>query len=104
MAKQMLLNGDKIGFRSSGHSLWPRVHSNDCCFYEPIPVNDDILLGDIVFCEVQPGNRFFAHVVLSQEFCYSNAKPFWLIGNIKNIVNGWCYREHIYGRVYLVLR
>ena len=61
--KEQLQDGKPVIYRSSGWSLYPRVHSNDLCTYEPVKSADDVQLDDIVFCQVQPGNRFYAHVV-----------------------------------------
>ena len=69
---------------------------------------------DIVFCEVQPTGRFFAHKVMYYE--YEHAEPvdsargteaifrikYW-IGNNKGHINGWCYQHHIYGRMVEVV-
>ena len=58
-----------VCYRQSGNSLYPRIHSNDLTTYVPVTkewmANED----DIVFCEVQPGNRFYAY--LSSAGCIS---------------------------------
>ena len=58
----------------------------------------EICVGDIVFCQVQPGERYFAHIVLEvvQPNYYTEAK-YYQIGNITGHRNGWCFREHIFG-------
>ena len=58
----------------------------------------EISVGDIVFCQVQPGERYFAHIVLEvvQPNYYTEAK-YYQIGNITGHRNGWCFREQIYG-------
>ena len=54
-------------------------------------------MGDIVFCQVQPSQHYYAHFVLSiEQDYYANEEKYW-IGNIQGKRNGWCYREHIYG-------
>ena len=63
LLKENLQAGKPVIYRSSGWSLWPRVWPNDQCTYEPVTSADQVHKEDIVFCEVQPGDRFFAHVV-----------------------------------------
>ena len=53
-------------------------------------------LGDIVFCQVQPSQLFYAHIVHNVERSYVH-RPKYSIGNIRGHINGWCYREHIFG-------
>ena len=91
-----LQRGQNAYFKSSGRSLEPRVKSGDGCTYVPIR-DSDINLEDIVFCAVQPHNRIFAHRVTKISFCYG--KPFYTIANKSGHENGWCYREHIYGKL-----
>ena len=62
--KKQLQKGNTVQYTSSGNSLWPHVKSGDCCLYEPVKYESDLELYDIVFCEVQPYNRFFAHKIL----------------------------------------
>ena len=57
----------------------------------------EIGVGDIVFCQVQNSQQFYAHIVLSVEWDYhANETKYW-IGNIEQKHNGWCFREHIFG-------
>ena len=67
---------------------------------------------DIVFCQVQPSERYFAHKVIYFEWEQTAAsapgssefqgkwytKKYW-IGNNKGHINGWCHEKHIYGRL-----
>ena len=59
LIKEQLQLGKPVVYRSSGWSLWPRVWSNDLCSYDPVTSANEVRCGDIVFCQVQPGDRFF---------------------------------------------
>ena len=112
MIKTNLLAGNTVQFRSSGNSLYPIVESGDSCVFEPVDSCKDLRMGwDIVFCEVQPTNRFFAHKVLYWEWepvdppagSAPRTEPtyrakYW-IGNNKGHINGHCYEHQIYGRL-----
>jgi hypothetical protein len=100
LVKDALQAGHTVVFRSSGGSLWPRVHSGDSCTYAPVNVLSQIGLDDVVFCAVQPGNRFMAHVV-KKIFAYEGR---WCctISNLVGRENGWCEMEHIYGKLIRV--
>ena len=97
LIKEQLKLGKPMIYRSSGWSLYPRVHSNDMCFYDPVMYADEVNENDIVFCQVQPGDRFFAHVVSRKWF--QNGEWYFTISNLKGRENGWCSMEHIYGRL-----
>ena len=98
MIKDHLLQGKSVQYKSGGNSLYPKVWSGDTCMYVPVKLGTPIIAGDIVFCQVQPYNRFFAHMVLRIDTPADPAeKPKYWIGNIEGRENGWCYREHIYG-------
>ena len=64
--KDLLQEGRTITFRSEGWSLWPKVSSMDATTYEPVKSAEDVGETDIVFCEVQPGDRFCARMVKSK--------------------------------------
>ena len=49
------------------------------------------------FCQVQRSQQYYAHIVLSIEHDYHAKEQKYWIGNIEQRVNGWCFREHIYG-------
>ena len=105
--KQQLQAGLNVCYRSSGSSLWPRVCCNDRCTYEPVrDASVQVEVGDIVFCQVQPSDRFYAHVVAKKAlipvWCPVDIRTqqhYFTITNIKGHVNGWCYAEHIYGKL-----
>ena len=46
---------------------------------------------------MQRSQQYYAHIVLSIEHDYHAKEPKYWIGNICQKVNGWCFREHIYG-------
>ena len=105
-----LVDGRSVFYRSSGNSMWPLVQSDDACTFHPIQAvsagdgehditkdESEIDVGDIVFCQVQRSQQYYAHIVLRVERdYYANEVKYW-IGNIQNRYNGWCYREHIFG-------
>ena len=98
LVKAELQNGNTVAFRSSGWSLYPRVCSGDSCTYQPVAnADDEIQEEDIVFCEVQPGNRFCAHIVRKIEDL--EGRRCFTIANYAGREIGWCYSEHIYGKL-----
>ena len=110
MIHEYLVDSRAVFYISSGNSMWPLVQSNDGCTFHPIQAVRDMVgehavhkeaseigVGDIVFCQVQPSQHYYAHFVLSiEQDYYANEEKYW-IGNIQQRINGWCYREHIYG-------
>ena len=100
MIKEQLQLGKPVIYRSSGWSLYPRVWSNDLCTYEPVTSIYQANVNDIVFCEVQPGDRFYAHLVSRRWF--QNGEWYFTITNLKGWSNGWCSLKHIYGRLIRV--
>ena len=104
--KEALLSGESVQFISGGNSLIPYVYSGDTCFLHPIVPGktSNILPGDIVFCAVQDGDRYYVHLVwrvLTWETNEGVKKQVYVIGNNKpepnKKCNGWSYREHIFG-------
>ena len=102
MIKEELQKGRTVIYRSSGWSLFPRVHSNDMTHYVPVTRDDEIQEDDIVFCEVQPGDRFYAHLVKCK-YRYEGGAWCYIIANLAGRENGWCSLCHIYGRLIRVL-
>jgi len=100
MCKDMLLAGRSVQFRSSGNSLHPFVRSGDVTMWEPVKDHSLLEVGDVVFCVVQPGDRFYGHMI--HEFgTWITGMSYYVIGNMKDSmrINGWCYAEHIFGRL-----
>ena len=104
--REALLQGHTVQFKSSGRSLEPLVFSGDVCFLHPIlpGCNSGILPGDIIFCHVRPGYRYYTHLVwgtYKERTEHGVEKDVFVIGNNrkgdKEKCNGWCYREMIYG-------
>ena len=104
LIREKLTAGFSVFYKSSGNSMWPLVQSGDACMFHPIqavtaegpfPIQkgrSEIGVGDIVFCQVQPSLRYYAHIVRAVKGAHE-----YKIGNIKGHINGWCYREHIFG-------
>ena len=102
MIKKMLQSGRSVQFRSSGNSLKPKVISGDVTMWEPVKDHSLLKVGDIVFCVVQPTGRYYGHAIYS--IAYWNGTKYWRISNLNEPphINGWCYKEHIYGQLYEV--
>ena len=87
--------------------MWPRVHDNDACTYEPVTRDEQVEKGDIVFCEVQPKGHFYAHLVQRKEWDYSRKAWKFTISNAKTgkgyVENGWAYIDTIYGKLVSVM-
>ena len=107
MMQETLLQGHPIQFKTGGRSLEPLVYSGDICFIWPLqPGITQIKPGDIVFCQVQPRQTYYVHLVWSVSNYRTKTgteRTCYLIGNNKQgegkKYNGYCYREHIYGIV-----
>ena len=103
LAKEALRAGRTISFCSSGNSLWPWIHSGDCCTYEPVTTASQLKLLDVVFCEVQPDHRstrkpaFFAHVIA--QIKPREGRLAYYIHNLRGHLNGHCFIEHIHGKM-----
>ena len=99
MMKDLLLSGRSVQYRGSGNSLAPLVRSGDVTMWDPVRDPSTLVVGDVVFCLVQPGDRFYGHMI--HEVGEWDGVPYWSIGNAKNPphINGWCQAEHIFGRL-----
>ena len=109
---RQLKGGMSVQFRSGGNSLYPAVHSGDCCLYESVSNCDFLDVDDIVFCKVQPNDRYYAHKILrikwvaatSSSSTAVSARRFFTIDKSSGHVNGWCYDEGLFGRLVEVLK
>ena len=97
--EEALKAGHAISYRSSGWSLWPRVVSGQVCTVIPVMFAEMVNEGDIVFCRVQETNEYYILKVLSIGWDRKRSKEYYWIGNNRGRKNGWCYLEHIFGKV-----
>ena len=83
MIQASLNAGRSVFYKSTGSSMWPLVQSEDACTFHPIQAvtakggkfsiqkeASEIEVGDIVFCQVQPSQLFYAHIVHKVERIY----------------------------------
>ena len=61
--KEQLQRGNPVQFRVWGLSMYPLVHKGDCCLFEPVVYVSRLRIGDIIFCQLDIGSRFFAHKI-----------------------------------------
>ena len=105
LLREFLESGRCVFYSSTGNSMWPLVQSNDACWFHPVQAvtrssgvhsfkkaESPLEVGDIVFCQVQPSQCYYAHIILEEA-----EGPKYFIGNIMQHRNGWCRREHIFG-------
>ena len=102
LVKEALLRGKPVTFRSSGHSLHPLVCSGDSCTYAPVTEPKKLRLHDIVFCQVQPDDRYYAHII--KQIVERKGRLRFIISNLEGRENGHCEMEHIYGKLIHVER
>ena len=86
--KEAFLSGTSVQFKGSGSSLSPFVCSGDICFLQPIVpgCSSQVLPGDIVFCAVQPNDRYYVHLVWTVyvwETDFRVKRTVYVIGNNK---------------------
>ena len=113
LIREVLMRGQSVQLRSSGNSLVPIIYPNDITFIRPIlpGCNSQIKAGDVIFCLVQPNDRWYIHLVWrigKWRDEYGIEKDIFVIGNNKKgfqrRCNGWCYREHVFGIVWKTQR
>jgi hypothetical protein len=110
MIHQMLSSGRPVQYRSTGNSLRPiGVYSGDVTVWEPITDPKQLVIGEVVWCQVRPTLQYFGHVIHEIEY-WENAEGsmvryFW-IGNLDTPpwYNGWCYDEDINGVLFEATR
>ena len=71
--------------------------------FEPVLHPETIRLGDIVFCQLQPGNMFVAHMI-RDIYWEKHPDRYFTIGHQAGYRNKWCQDQHIYGRLIEVVR
>ncbi len=90
--------GNRIVFRPTGDSMRPLIHSGDRVTLEPVGEHTPLATGDIVLCAV--GAQQLLHRIGEVRFDVLQAA--WRIENASGHVNGWVFRDAIYGRVVRV--
>ena len=68
LIKEELLKHKPVIYQSSGWSLYQYVSSGNQCTFHPVTDPSEVDVSNIVLCEVQPGNRFFGHMVGKKEW------------------------------------
>jgi len=104
MIQNKLQSGFPVAFKSSGDSLWPLIHSGDICEYEPVFKASEVEVGDIVFCQVRPTWRYFAHTIKRKTYDDEKEAWYFTVGNQSGWENGWCWMDTIYGKLKHVCR
>ena len=60
-------------------------------------------INSIVLCEAQPENILVENRVLEEGLWYDDEHPDgrtdYMIGNAEGVADGWCYIEHILGKL-----
>ena len=69
------------------------------CTLIPVRFAETVNKGDIVFCKVQDSGEYYTHKVLSKGWDRKRHEEYYWIGNNRGRKNGWCYLEHIFGKV-----
>ncbi len=73
----------------------PKIKSGSKCTYAPIPCQEIVKKGDMVYCHV--GKYYFTHLVTAIKG--SGKDKLFQISNNHGHVNGWIPFERIYGIV-----
>ena len=98
LIKEQLLRGLTVQYKPGGNSMHPYIHTGDTCIFEPVDERTPLGVGDIVFCQAQPRDYFFAHWITKTYKPAGSARKY-IITNNRRHVNGWCHRKHIYGKL-----
>ena len=113
LIQEYLIEGRSVFYKSSVNSMWPLVQARDACTFHPIQAvtaRDGIhsiqkeasdCVGDIVFCQVQRSDQYYAHIVIrvedsvdrSQETETRYTLAYW-VGNIEQHVNPGRYDKN----------
>ena len=73
------------------------------CVLMPVRFAEQVTIDCIVFCKVfwkvQDSGEHYTHKVLSKGWDRKRHEEYYWIGNNRGRHNGWCYLEHIFGKV-----
>ena len=106
-----LKSGLTVAYRQSGWSCYPRIRKNDLCYFEPTSAYwrlDDLQVGDVVFCVVEPGFRYCTQQVKNIEWFWDDDpyvddwEAHYTISDLKGRETGWCFHTNIYGKLIFV--
>ena len=106
MIKAMLSSGRPVQYRSTGNSLSPiNVFSGDVTVWEPVTDPQQLVIGEVVWCQVRPSGQYFGHVIHEineYETADGSMVRYYWIGNMETPpwYNGWCFTEDIYGVLF----
>lgn len=81
--------GETARFRPRGNSMSGRIESGQLCTVEPLAVDRELAVGDIVLCRVH--GRDYLHLVTARRGSSIQ------IGNARGHVNGWVSPRAVYG-------
>ena len=85
MIKLQLLRDNSVQFVYGGKSSHPVVNSGDGCVVVPVDDHHELIVGDIVFCEVQLGNKILVQKILYTCFWHQTGcispKRYFYVGN-----------------------
>ena len=62
-----------------------------------------VQVNDIAFCQVQPREFYYAHIVQTKRYDPNRGEYVFSIGNIAGRLNGHCFLDTIYGKLVQVL-
>ena len=79
----------------------------DQCTFAPVTEDWQVKKNDIVLCEPQPENILVENRVLWKGLWYDAEDPHedsrprmcYTIGNAEGVEDGWCYIEHMFGKL-----
>lgn len=87
--------GETVSFREGGNSMTPRIKHRQKCTYAPVASEEDVSVGDAVFCKV--GGSYFTHLVGGVKGAPGDR--LYKITNNHGHTNGWIPVTCIFGRV-----
>ena len=100
------LRGDKnVGYRlGKNWSMFPDPSLPDQVTFAPVKQHWQVKINNIVLCEVQPENILVENRVLEEGLWYDDGHPdrartYYIIGNDEGVQDGWCYIDHIFGKL-----
>ncbi|MHC5217079.1 hypothetical protein ACYSNR_10450 [Enterococcus sp. LJL128] len=82
-------------YKEAGNSMLPIIKSNQPVSLEPVTMNTELAVNDIVFCKVK-GN-YYTHLITAVRNRNNQLK--FQISNNHNYVNGWIKKQNIFGKV-----